>query len=162
MIFKSDNYMESLKIVGLFPLISIPLFWATYTVEGITAKIICGILGLFFFIGPILLFSWDRYEVRLEDDGIKVNFTNKRRKNLVFAYEELITVTFVPLNVQFTFQISSGKKKSFLVYKEIKDLSAFIQYLRSKNDNIHYNVSTYDGEDHKFVMKELKKKLDKN
>ena len=158
MIFKSDNYIEHLKFVGLFPWISIPFFWCIFTADGITAKIVCGILGSFFAIGPIILFSWDRYEVKLEDDGIKVNFTNRRRKNLIYSYHELIRVT-LSTNVVFTFQLPSDKKKSYLVFNQIKDLSAFILCVRLKNDNVHYQVNMYDNEIHKFVIRELKKKL---
>ena len=157
--FKSDNYNETLQNVGLLSWISIGFFVCVFTADGIIAKIICGILGCFFLIGPIYNFAWDRYEVKFEEEGIKINFLNKKRNNLLYPYNELIRVTLIPLHVVFTFQLSSGKKKSYRVFKEIKDLSAFILYIRLKNDNIHYQVNSYDNDVYKFVMKEIKKKL---
>lgn len=160
MIFKSDNYDELSLTVGLFPWISIPLFWGVFTADGVTSKIVCGMVGSFFAIGPIILFSWNRYEVKFEDDGIKVNFTNRKRKNLVFPYHELTTIILGPKNnVAFTFQLSSGKKKSYMVFNQIKDLSAFILYTRLKNDNVHYKVNEFDNDVYTFVKRELKKKL---
>ena len=156
--FKSDNYDEHFKNVAFLTWISIPFYSTLFSHIGILSKFIFFIIGSIF-IMPVITFIYYRYEIIFEEDGIHLNYLNKKRKNLILNYTDILKVTLVSNRIHFKFKLENGKSKSYFVENVIKELPEFIQFLRLKNDKIFYHVKYYDDNVLKIIQKELKKKL---
>lgn len=147
--------------VAFMPILGVTMMCVWFSKEPtVTAKIICSSLGLILTSYSIYTFLFDRYEICVLDNHIRIEFTYGKQRSLNMSFNELSKIKITDAirgGKKCHFKFLDNKKKFFVEITQKEDLIPLIIHAKRNNPKILCEALPIGGTLHQYIKKELKK-----